>query len=306
MIVDTETHVLFRLWPIESNPEQSRVHHYTWHEHSGDLLVDEMDRAGVEKAFLISYDGEDIDAYLRLHDAGAEDCLGGRKYTLQAVRKYPSRFLWFTTIKDPRRSNTLDRIRDDFAAGAVGVKIFPAYFPLPVDCDEIRSVVRLCAEHDRRVMIAFEDARPPETPSIAEYFAQLDELLRAFPSVRFQVNHAGCVDPLLRTAEVVFRVATARDNLVLSTALLSMTWDDGTEYPFPNYLRRLERLNAEVGAEKLAWATDWPWLEHLMKYPQAVDAIRRHASFFSESEKASFLGGTAMRFVGDALAPASR
>jgi predicted TIM-barrel fold metal-dependent hydrolase len=230
LIVDTETHVLYRLWPIESNPGQSRVHHYTWHEHSGDLLVDEMDRAGVDKAFLISYDGEDIEAYLRLHDAGAEDCMGGRKYTLEAVRRHPDRFVWFATIKDPRRPDALDRVRRDFADGAAGVKIFPAYFPLPVDDESIKGVVRLCAEQDRRVIIAFEDTRPPATPSIAEYFEGLDGLLREFPEVRFQINHAGCADPLRADAdaEAVFRVGAAHDNVVYSTALLSMTWDDGT------------------------------------------------------------------------------
>lgn len=302
MIVDSEAHVLYRLWPIESNPGQSRVHHYTWHEHSGDLLVDEMDRAGVDKAFLISYDGEDIEAYLRLHDAGAEDCVAGRKYTLQAVRKHPDRFIWFATIKDPRRPDALDRVRRDFADGAVGVKIFPAYFPLPVDHDGVKDVVRLCAEHDRRVIVAFEDTRPPATPSIPEYFEQLDRLLGEFPEVRFQINHAGCVDPLGPETEAIFRVGSAHDNVVYSTALLSMTWDDGTEYPFPNYLRRLEKLKDELGVEKLSWATDWPWLEEFMKYPQAVDAIRKHASFLTEDEKAAFLGGNAIRFVGAPVA----
>ena len=47
------------------------------------------------------------------------------------------------------------------------------------------------------------------------------------------------------------------------------------------------------------WATDWPWLEHFFRYPQAVDAIRKHAHFFTETEKAAFLGGNAERFMED-------
>jgi hypothetical protein len=53
------------------------------------------------------------------------------------------------------------------------------------------------------------------------------------------------------------------------------------------------------------WATDWPWLEQYMNYPQAVNAIARHANFFTQEEKDAFLGGNALRFVEDLL-PAYR
>lgn len=302
MIVDTESHVLFRVWPIETNPDRSRVFHYCWHEHSGDLFVDEMQRSNVDKAFLISYDAEDILWYLKRRNYTTEDCIAGRKYTRSAVAKYPDRFFWFATIKDPRRADALELIKRDFVDGAVGIKIFPAYFPLPADHRSLLEVYRLCADANRRVIIAFEDTEPPLTPSVEEYFEQLDRALREVPDLVVQVNHAGCTDPLDPAAEIIFRVTNDHDNLMLSTALLGMNWDDETEYPFPNYLRRLEKLKQEVGAEKLMWATDWPWLEHFLKYPQAVDAIRKHAHFFSEVEKAAFLGGNAMRFIGDAVA----
>ena len=37
-----------------------------------------------------------------------------------------------------------------------------------------------------------------------------------------------------------------------------------------------------------------------MKYPQAVDCIRRHAGFMTDTDKAFFLGDTAARFMGAA------
>jgi predicted TIM-barrel fold metal-dependent hydrolase len=60
-----------------------------------------------------------------------------------------------------------------------------------------------------------------------------------------------------------------------------------------------------VGVEKLLWATDWPWLETHMTYPQAVDSIRKHANFFSANEKEAFLGGNAYSFI-EELLPAYR
>jgi predicted TIM-barrel fold metal-dependent hydrolase len=297
MIIDTETHVLLRLWPIEFNPGQSRAMHSSWHEHSGELLVDEMDRAGVDKTFLISYDSEDILWYLERNGATAEDCIAGEKYTLSAVERWPDRFIWFATIKDPRRPDTLERIEDAFARGAVGIKVFPAYFPLDIDDPSFDPVWEACEAHDRRIILAFEDTEPPNTPSEQDYFRQLDRVLKRFPALSFQINHAGSTDPLAPDAEIIFEVTRENPNVLLSTSLLSMRWDDETEYPFPNYLRRLAKLHAEVGASKLMWATDWPWLEHFMKYPQAVNAIQRHAGFFSEEEKRAFMGGNAIRFL---------
>ena len=52
MLIDTEVHVYYRMNPIEANPEASLVQPWTWHEMGGDLLVAEMDRAKVDKAFL--------------------------------------------------------------------------------------------------------------------------------------------------------------------------------------------------------------------------------------------------------------
>src|SRR5712691_1072044 len=88
--VDTESHVIYRVFPVESNPDRSPVFRATWHAHSGDLLAAEMERAGVDHAFLISYDAEDILWYLQMEGAGLEDCISGRKYTLEsAVKKHP-------------------------------------------------------------------------------------------------------------------------------------------------------------------------------------------------------------------------
>jgi predicted TIM-barrel fold metal-dependent hydrolase len=170
------------------------------------------------------------------------------------------------------------------------------------------DVYRLCVEKNRRIILSFEDTRPPDTPTVAEFCEQLDKVLEEFADLRFQLNHAGASgshdpasDPLNAEADAVFRVADRHDNLLLSTAWLGKVWDDESEYPYSKYLQRLERIKNAVGVEKIAWATDWPWLEQFMNYPQAVDAIRRHASFFSKEESELFLGGNAHRFVEDLL-----
>ena len=297
MVIDSETHVIFRAWPIETNPGRSRVEPFTWHEHSGDLLVDEMNRAGVDRSILISYDGYDVEWFLRSVGSTPEDFMTGKKYTRAAVAKHPDRFYWFSTLKDPRLPGALDLVKADFADGARGLKIFPSFLVIAVDDPALMAVYRLCIEQNRRVILSFEDAHPPETHSIPEFFAQFDKVMTQLPELRVQLNHAGCIDPLAPEAAVVFTTVPHHQNVWLSTAAMGLIWDDGTEYPFPNYLSRLKRLKSELGAERLLWGTDWPHFSHFMLYPQAVDSIRKHADFFTDEEKLLFLGGNVERFL---------
>jgi len=297
VVIDSETHVIFRAWPIETNPARSRVERFTWHEHSGDLLVDEMRRAGVDRSILISYDGHDVEWFLRSIGTTPEDFITGRKYTKAALTAHPDRFYWFSTLKDPRSESNVEVVKQDFNEGARGLKIFPSFLVLAVDDPSLMAVYRLCVEHDRRVILSFEDAHPPETHSIPELFEQFDRVMRELPELRVQLNHAGALDPLRPEAAVLFRVVPKHENVWVSTAAMGLVWDDGTEYPFPNYLSRIERLNSELGASRLLWGTDWPHFSHFMLYPQAVDAIRKHAAFFSEEQKAMFLGTNAERFL---------
>jgi predicted TIM-barrel fold metal-dependent hydrolase len=299
--IDSETHVIYRAWPIETNPGRSMVERFTWHEHSGDLLAAEMDRAGVDKTILISYDGYDVEWFLRSIGSTPEDFITGRKYTLAAVHAHPDRFIWFSTLKDPRRDENVQAVHTDFDDGAHGLKIFPSFLVLPVDHPALVRIFELCIERDTRVILSFEDAHPPETCSIPEFFDQLDAVMAKLPDLRVQLNHAGAVDPLTREIDTVCRVVNRHENIYVSTAMMGLVWDDGTEYPFPNYLRRLERLKEGVGIERMMWGTDWPHLSHQMHYPQAIDCVRRHASFMSDSDKDAFLGGNARRFLGSAV-----
>jgi predicted TIM-barrel fold metal-dependent hydrolase len=311
MVIDTESHVIFRVFPRESNPTRPMTFRLSWHEHSGDLFVAEMDRAGVDKAFLINYDGDDIRWYLEIlaENADQNDMIGGRKYTLESgVKKHPARFLWFSTLKDPRRPDTLDRMRRDITDGALGMKIFPAHLQLSLTDPMLVEVYRIVADAGRRIIFSFEDTRPPRTPSVEAYYRQLDQVLSDFPELKVQLNHAGAGDPRERISDplnpevtLIFEVVNRHPNVFLSTAWLGKVWDDESEYPFPRYLERLERLHGGVGVEKLFWATDWPWLEEYQTYQQAVNSIRRHAGFFNDRDKELFLGENAYQFVKDLL-----
>jgi len=310
MIIDTECHVLFRVFPRESNPSRSMTTRASWHEYSGDLFAAEMERSGVDMGFLISYDADDIRWYLEeFEGSDVTDFYGGRRYTLEsAVKKHPNHFLWFATLKHIHRPDTLRRMQADFADGALGMKIFPAYMELPLTDPAWDDIFRAIADADRRIIFSFEDTLPGRTPSVAEYWEQFDRMLTAYPSIKVQVNHGGAgnsddpaSDPLHDEARIIFDVVNKHENVWLSTAWLGKKWEDESEYPYATYLARLERLRDRVGAHRLFWATDWPWLEAFQNYPQAVGCIQRHANFFSEDEKRGFLGENAHDFIKELL-----
>lgn len=298
MIVDIETHPLRLARPVATNPQMSMTKHYTWCEQSADLLVAEMNYAGVDKAFLISYDAEDILFECREKGFDLEDYSGGRKYSLQGFHKYPDRFWWFNTLKHPKRYDAVALAQKDFDEGASGLKIFPAYIEANLDDDEMRRVFRLTLEQGKRILMSFQTLVPPKTFSLEEYLGQVDRLLTDMPGLPLVLMQAGCADPITPRWDLVRRIADKHKSLIMGCGYVGEVWDDETEYPYPNYLRRIEALTKAVGADRMMWGTDWPWFEDKFKYKQGVDAIRKHAHFMSADQKADFLGRTAARFMG--------
>jgi len=220
MIIDTETHVLRFSRSYYNNPTSKLFgmhQHFTWQEHTSDLFVAEMDVAGVDKTFLISYDAEDTRWNAELQGYTMEDFSGGRKHTLQQIIKHPERFLWFNTVKDPKRYDAAALVRADAVIGMVGVKIFPGYINVSLLEDGMLRVFEACKELDLRVLISFEALRPPKTKALSEYLSELDELLRTYQTVRFALLHVGCADPLTPAADAIFRLPRKHQNLYLST-----------------------------------------------------------------------------------------
>jgi len=297
LMIDTETHI-FWFGRNHYTTDRSMVYHYSWHEHSAELLVAEMDRAGVSKTFLISYDAEDGRWDDEQKGYSMEDFAGGKKYTKRGLEKYPDRFYWFSTVKSPKFYATADIVREDLSAGATGIKFFPGYLQLDINHPSLIETYKVCADAGARVLISLEMLKPPLTLTLTEYVEQLEKTLSQFSQLNFCLLHNGCADPLTPAIEPIYRLMDSHPNLYLSTAFPGEKWDDGTEYPFPNYLRRIECLVEHLGVERLMWATDFPWFEYAFKYEQGVNAILRHAGFLNETEKENFMGLSAMRFLG--------
>src|SRR5688572_19304014 len=85
-IIDMHTHLLQQVRPplprnadLRANPLTS---HYTWHEHNGDLLVQEMNVAGVKQALVKTYEAEDLAIALRRFGMNPQEFQTGEDYML--------------------------------------------------------------------------------------------------------------------------------------------------------------------------------------------------------------------------------
>ena len=66
-------------------------------------------------------------------------------------------------------------------------------------------------------------------------------------------------------------------------------------YPFESALRVVELLVAGIGAERIHWGTDWPYLR-FKPYTDLLQAIHE-APFLEAAQVDLILGGNALQFV---------
>ncbi len=297
--IDTEVHAFYRAFPPESGFAEDRRKLYSWQERPGELLVAEMDHAGVERAFLISYDGWDMPYYMAAKSAGRESFWGGADYCRHWADRFPDRLLWFVTLRDPRERPGLEPLRRRLDQGARGIKVFPGFLETNVDDPALMEAYALVHERGGRVIFGFEDCHPPQTPSVADAWEAFARVAEAFPELSFQTNHMGLYDPRTPEAERMFEIVRAYPNIYVTASCLQFMWEDEHENPLASAAERIRAVRDGCGADRIMYGTDWPWLEHFFMYPQLVEAVRRHADFLDEKDKAQFLRGNALRFLGE-------
>ena len=321
MIIDTQVHILEKAHGVERSIRM----HYTWHEMSAELLLDEMNYAGVDKCFLISYTAEDI--WPDLGDTWNDPSVNRitKEYFTDAIAAADhDRFIWFTDHINPDRPGYLDRIREDLDAGAVGLKIFPAYTGHWPSDPGLRKVYELCAERDVPIIMAWERWNDPRLRACVsdyeEFLGLFDPVARDFPTVKFLLTHWGCFtwgDQWLANCRPPFPslgpfVALLNRHEHLYTDIAAITiffgdeiaWTNGRlegpewEYPYANGLALLEGLVRGAGVERVMWGTDWPWTEGRCTYKQNLTMVTTHANFLSDEEKRLVLGVNAAKFAG--------
>lgn len=72
-------------------------------------------------------------------------------------------------------------------------------------------------------------------------------------------------------------------------------WRENYEYPYPLHNKIIKKVYDEVGAERLLWGSDTPFIYRGCTYKQCQDLVRLHMDFMSEEERKLVLGGNAAK-----------
>lgn len=317
MIIDSHLHVFdrgvagadqnFPLWPGTR-----------WGAGPSDLLR-QMDEAGIQKAFLISYTPVDVMAHYppdrRDHMVAVFQHYLTKDHFIRVWEQRPDRFCWFADSVDPRVPGYLERAGQDLDRGAAGLKLLPLFVDTAMGDPRWRPLFELLRERRRPCIIDlswwyadfpwFAPSVHGKYASFTDYVQGLRQLVSGFPDVKVQLAHYGT--PRLRDRDDPSRtlryerlqepvdLLRAHPNLCCDLAAYQHLIGRDEPYPYWSALKVLEVLVEGVGADRIHWGTDWPYLG-VQPYPELIRAIRE-ASFLKPGEAEKILGLNALRFL---------
>lgn len=167
-------------------------------QQSMDLLMQEMDGAGVDKGVVV---GRLAGTLGSVSNADVE----------QIVREYPGRFIGAASIDPTRRVAACQTISDAVAAGFKAINIEPGAYPIPMYADDRRlyPIYAHCEDLDVPVIMMVGGTAGPDL-SYSDP-VRTDRVLSDFPRLNVVVVHGGW--PWVTE---ILHIAFRRPNLYLS------------------------------------------------------------------------------------------
>ena len=318
MIIDSHTHVFDR--SVGGAEENFPLWPGVTHGASGPDLLRQMDGSGVDKAFLISYTAVDVMAHYhpdkRDHLVSVFQHYLTKDYFIRVWEGNPDRFVWFADSIDPRVPGYVERAEQDLNRGAAGLKLLPLFVDTELGDPRWRPIFELLHKHGKPCIVDLSwwyADQPWFSPSVygkyetyTDYVQGLRELAADFPDVKIQLAHYGTPrlqdrgDPAHtihydRLQEPI-ELMRAHSNLRCDLSACQHLIPKNEPFPYWSALRVLKILVDELGAARIHWGTDWPYLR-AQPYSELVRAIRE-APFLTASDGEKILGLNAQKFLG--------
>lgn len=247
---------------------------------SGEALLAHMDQAGVGAALLV----QGVGAYS--YDSA---------YALDAARLAPRRFASVVCV-DPLAAGAPATLRTLVEErGARGVRLFTVTSPESTWLDEDAGVALW--EEARRLRI------PVVVTILSRQIAKLANALRRFDDVPVALDHCGFPDlrggpPYERASALADLAAFPNLRLKVTTHVLRLAEKDPA-----GPAAFVEHLAATFGAARLAWGSDFSQT-HDRSYVDMVRLAQSACAGLGDSDRAHFLGGTALALWPELRAPA--
>ncbi len=259
----------------------------------GTLLLDEMNRAGVDAVVAMTVDlglafGQDQDtppsAVIEHHG--------------ELILKYPGRFFAFFGM-DPRRDETLEYFRravDEW--GFKGLKLYPACGYSVAD-DICQPLIETCVERGLPVLVHTAHVPPPLRAALTRPSA-VSELAARYPEATLIYGHAG----YRYWWEEALQVSRSHP-----TSYIEISQWTGEALRNPElFVTVLSEMRDVLGAHRILLGTDFaagPRTVAGGTYPEIITFMRelperadRYGRAFTRDEADLILGGNAARLLG--------
>ena len=288
-------------------------------------LIQQMDEAGIDKAFIISYTPVDVMAHYpaekRERMLVVFQHYLSKDYFVRMWQQNPDRFVWFADSIDPRVPGYVERAAQDLDRGAGGLKLLPLFVDTEMGDPLWRPIFELLRERRKPCIIDLSwwyAHLPWFAPSVYQRFGSYQErgsytfyvegfrrLLADFPEVKIQLAHYGT--PRLQDTgdksraihydrlDEPIELVRAHPNLSFDLGAYQHVIGEDEPHPYQSALKIVEILVGALGAERIHWGTDWPY-GLVQPYPNLIRAIRE-APFLNDAEVDSVLGLNAQRFL---------
>jgi uncharacterized protein len=258
---------------------------------SGDIFVNNMDKAGVDKAIVCISD-------LGLTASPNEFVIPIEEVNRLAsamVKRHPDR-LYFAAGVDPRRKNA-EKIAETAIKelGATSLKLHPATGWYPND-KAVYPIYKICLEFG--VPVNFHTG-PFYYPTRSKYChpMHLEDVAVDFPDLTIHCTHTG--DLLFMD---MIALAKVYRNMILDLAAWQ-GWLKGSRSTAVSFYR-IMRFIMDVVGPRFVFASDWsglvndaPYCEWVKAFTEIPDWVKEAGIEFSPKEIEGYLGKNALKFL---------
>ncbi|MGA8850049.1 MAG: amidohydrolase family protein [Dehalococcoidia bacterium] len=256
---------------------------------SGDMIVEDMDAAGIDKSVLL------------VADWGLAHQIGEAKLSIEeinkvyaeAAEKYPQRLIVFAGI-DPRRNKAAELVGRFLKEwGMKGIKLHPAagFYPNDKVC---YPIYEKAVEYGVPVLLHTGELLKPLYFKYCQPI-YVQEVAMDFPDLPIILAHTG---------GCWYSEAVAICNNATNVYLDLSIWQPRLRRPLGFY-RDLRTLLDSVPWQRVLFGSDYPFLKLLVNqekwvkaFTEIPDSVKEQGIEFTDEEIAGIMGGNAARILG--------
>jgi predicted TIM-barrel fold metal-dependent hydrolase len=256
---------------------------------SGDMIVKDMDAAGIDKTVLLAIDWG-LAHHLGEPELSIEEI---NKIYVDALQKYPQRLIAFAGI-DPRRNKAAEMVRRFLEEGGMkGIKLYPAagFYPNDKTC---YPVYEKALEYGVPVLFHTGESQKPLCFKYCQPI-YVQEIAMDFPDLPIILAHTGgCWYP------EALAICNSATNVYLDLSW----WQRRLPHPLEFY-RALRTLLDSVSWQRVLFGSDYPFLKLLVSqerwvkaFTEIPDFVREQGIEFKDEEIEGIMGGTPLESWG--------